>query len=260
VAGDVTLAITRDGACGVWTIDRPKAKNALDQATLNELLAAVDEAALDRTLRAVVLTGAGDAFVSGGDLRELRDATTNDDAERFSAAGADLCAKLEALAAPVIAALPGPAFGGGAELAVACDMRIADARARISFKQVRLGVTTAWGTIPRLVALVGRGAAARLLYTAREMSAADAKACGFVDEVVPDGSCLETALAWAQEISLGSPEAIAQMKALLRTACEAGPRIAADERRRFVDTWTGRDHTEAMDAYFARRPPVWTVR
>jgi enoyl-CoA hydratase len=256
----VTLKVERIDDCGVWTIDRPQAKNALDAETIDELARAIAAAAKDVALRAVVLTGAGDAFVSGGDLRELKDRTTVEDAERFADVGAELCAKIEALPVPVIAALPGPAFGGGAELAIACDLRIADVRARISFKQVRMGVTTAWGSIARLTALVGRGAAARLLYTAHEIGAAEATALGLFDEVVHEGSSIEVALAWARDIAQGSPSAIAQMKALLRQATSVPAALGAEERRRFVATWTAKDHAEAMDAYFGRRPPSWSPR
>ena len=248
------LRVERNDAFAVWTIDRPEAKNALNLETLDMLTLAVEGAAKDRSLRAIVLTGAGNAFVSGGDLRELREARSSADAERFADVGAALCAGLEALEVPVIAALPGVAYGGGAELALACDMRIADMRAKISFKQVRLGVTPAWGTIPRLIGLVGRGSAARLLYTAHEISAPEAKITGLIDEVTADGGSVTTAIAWACDIALGSPRAVAEMKALLRGASRA------DERARFIGTWTGPDHLEAMDAYFERRAPVWRER
>ncbi len=254
------LKIERIDRTLVWTITRPEAKNALNRETMELLTQAVDDAAKDPTLRAVVITGEGDAFVSGGDLRELRDATTPEHATEFSVAGSELCAKLAALPVPVIAALPGPAFGGGAELALACDLRVADTRARISFRQVRMGVTTAWGTVPRLVSLVGRGTAARLLYTSHEISAPDAKAIGLVDEVVANGSCTEVAIAWALDVTQGSPAAIASMKALLEEACAPTRALSALERRRFVETWTGPDHAEAMNAYFERRPPKWRDR
>ena len=254
------LKVERLQACAIWTISRPEAKNALNIETMDMLLLATEAAEKDPDLRAIVLTATGDTFVSGGDLRELREATTAADAERFSQAGSDLCRKLESLSIPVICALPGPALGGGAELALACDLRICDMRARFSFKQVRLGVTTAWGSIARLVAVVGRGTAARLLYTGHEMKATEAKLCGLADEVVADGSCAEVAIAWALDIAQGSATAIASMKALLRTACAPSAELAAEERRRFIETWTSPDHVEAMSAYFARRPPNFTGR
>lgn len=254
------LVVERQGATVIWTVDRPRAKNALDHATLAALIDAVAEVARDRTVRAAILTGGGQTFVSGGDLRELRDKNTPQDAERFSDLGWDLTRAMAALPVPIVCALPGPAIGGGAELALACDMRVADARARISFKQVRMGVTTAWGTVPRLVALVGAGAAARLLYTSHEVGAAEAKLLGLVDEVTENGLARTTALAWASDIAEGSPRAIADMKRLLRESTETAKDVRALERQRFVETWSGVDHAEAVEAYFGRRTPRWEER
>jgi enoyl-CoA hydratase len=195
--------------------------------------------------------------VSGGDLRELRGKNTALDAERFSNLGWDLTEAMAELPVPVVCALPGPAIGGGAELAVACDMRVADARAKLSFKQVRMGVTTAWGTVPRLVSLVGAGTAARFLYTAYEVGAAEAKLLGLVDEVTENGLARTTALAWASDIAEGSPRAVAAMKQLLRASTAAARDVRTLERQRFVDTWSGVDHAEAVDAYFEHRAPKW---
>lgn len=253
------LRVERHADVVVWTIDRPAAKNALDHATLGGLLDAVRDAARS-DVRAAVLTGEGHVFVSGGDLRELRDRNTPQDAERFSDLGHDLCRAIGELPFPVIAALPGPAIGGGAELALACDLRVADVRAKIAFKQVRMGVTTAWGTVPRLVALVGAGAAARYLYTATEIPAAEAKLLGLVDEVTENGQARATAFAWAEDIALGSPKAIADMKRLVHATTEAGRDVRALERRLFVDTWSGPDHREAVDAFFERRSAHWNPR
>ncbi|MBX3185552.1 MAG: enoyl-CoA hydratase/isomerase family protein [Labilithrix sp.] len=244
----------------IWTIDRPEAKNALDEAAFGELTDAVREAGDDRKVRAAVLTGAGHVFVSGGDLRALRHKNTPQDAEKLSDAGYALCRAIATLPFPVVCALPGPAIGGGAELAVACDLRVADVRAKISFKQVRMGVTTAWGTVPRLVALVGGGTAARLLYTTHEMTAAEAKLCGLVDEVTENGLARTTALAWASDIALGSPKAIGDMKRLLRETYETAHDVRALERQLFVDTWSSPDHDEAVTAYFEGRAPTWGDR
>jgi len=249
------LRVERSGAFEIWTIARPEAKNALNLETLELLFRATERAATDAALRAVVLTGAGDAFASGGDLRELRDKTSAHDAEIFADAGARVCTALESLPVPVIAAIPGPAFGGGAELAVACDLRVAEPTAKISFKQVRMGVTTAWGTIGRLVAIVGHSSASRLLYTGHEVLGVNAMAMGLVDSVCESGTCVAAALAWASDIAQGSPQAVAEMKALLRATRID---VSVHEKQRFISTWSGPEHAQAMDAYFSRRPPPWT--
>jgi enoyl-CoA hydratase len=241
----------------IWTLARPEAKNALNQALLVALGAAV--ANLDDTagVRAAILTGQGDAFCAGGDLRELRNLETAESILPFVRAGEELCRRIEELPIPVIAAIPGTAFGGGAELAMACDLRVAERRARLSFKQVRMGVTTAWGTIPRVVAAVGEATAARLLLTGDELTAERAHALHLVDEVCDDGRSLEAALSLCDSIVRGAPGAIANMKALLRTARDRPDAVGEEERRRFLSTWSGAEHREAVTAYFERRQPGW---
>jgi enoyl-CoA hydratase/carnithine racemase len=261
VAGPLVVERRGDrGEVAVWTVSRPEAKNALDAATFDALANALDAATGDATLRAVVLTGAGDTFVSGGDLRELRSTTTRADAERLGDLGAALCDAIGRLAVPVIAALPGAAIGGGAELATACDLRVADARATVCFKHARMGVTTAWGILPKLVAIVGHGAATRLLLTAAELTARDALAMGLVDAVTEDGGCVDLAVAWAHEVAKAAPLATASLKALLRETLDPVAGLRASERERFVATWTSDDHRDAVEAFFARRPPRWTGR
>ncbi len=249
------VTVERQSHVVIWTVDRPATKNALDHATMVALADAFEEANRDTTVRAAVLTGAGHVFVSGGDLRELRERNTPQDAERLSDMGFHLCRALGELPFPVIAAMAGPAVGGGAELALACDLRVADLRASLQLKQARMGVTTAWGTVPRLVALAGVGVAGRLLYAGHEIDAAQAKLLGLVDEVTENGLARTTALAWASDVAQASPKAVADMKRLVREATAAGPNARALERQLFVDGWSGPDHHEAVEAYFARRPP-----
>jgi enoyl-CoA hydratase len=250
----------RDGTVVVWTLDEPDTKNALDLATIGALTDAAREAAGDGNVRAAVLTGGGSTFVSGGDLRELRHRSSAEDAELLTDAGSTLTSTLAGLPFPVIAALPGPAIGGGAELAVACDMRVAATGACIAFKQVRMGVSSAWGSAGRLATLVGAGTAARLLYSGCEIAATEAKLVGLVDEVTPDGAALATALEWASEVTLASPTAVAKMKVLLRASLEGEGDLRALERRLFVETWSGADHREAVEAWFERRRPRWQPR
>ena len=251
------LRAEREGALAVWTIDRPGAKNALDSKILAALDKELDRAKKDRELRAVILTGSGDAFSSGGDLQELRTVTGLNETEKFCDLGRGICKKIEELRVPVIASLPGVAYGGGAELALACDMRVADPATRISFKQARMGVTTAWGTLARLVSIVGHGSASRLLFTAHEVGAKEAKKLGLVDEVSDKGMSLTVARAWAHDIMASAPKAIADMKELLRISRTEPQRLDAEERKRFVLAWTGQEHADAVEAYFARRPSRW---
>jgi enoyl-CoA hydratase len=252
------LRIEREGDVALWTINRPQVRNAVDFPTFEILSAALKDAARDPDLRAIVLTGEGSTFVSGGDLRELRAATTRADAGRLADQGRRVCDGIAQLGVPVIAALPGPAVGGGAEIAVACDLRIADPRARLSFKHARMAVTTAWGIMPKLVSMIGHSAATRMLLTGNDVSAAEALQLGLVDEVCEEGASIATALTWAREVAKGAPRAIASLKALLTDAI-ATPRARqrARERSLFVAAWTDAAHDEAVEAFFEGRSPRW---
>jgi enoyl-CoA hydratase len=254
------LRVEREGAVSILTVARPETRNALSFAVMGALTAALHEATRDRRLRALVITGEGKAFVSGGDLRELRVAGTSADAERLCAAGRGVCEAIERLDVPVIAAINGAAIGGGVELAVACDLRIADERAKLCFKHVRMGLVTSWGTFPRLLQLVGASTAARLLFTAHDVRATEARSLGLVDQVTESGASVATALAWAEDIAQGSPSAVANMKGLFRDSRAANVELAAREQARFVASWTSDDHRDAVEAFFESRAPKWRER
>jgi enoyl-CoA hydratase len=260
------MRVDRKGSVETWTLDRPQAHNALDAATFAELARALDGAAADAAsgadLRAVILAAEGPTFAAGGDLRELRGATGADDAARLLEAGRRVCDGIASLPVPVLAAIDGPAIGGGAELAMACDLRVASRRASLCFKHAAMGVTTAWGILPRLTAIAGPSVAARLLFTAQTIDADEALRLGLFDCVTGDGdaaACLLTAEKWAADVARGAPRAVAGMKALLRRAT-AHDGARSLERDLFVENWTSADHSEAVEAFFARRPPRWSGR
>lgn len=172
-----------DERLAILTINRPHARNAISLDTMGEL-----DDALDRVgeARALVITGAGDrAFVSGGDLKELSALRTEEDAAAMARRMRAVCDRLAAFPAPVIAALNGHALGGGAEFAVAADIRLAAEDIRIGFNQVTLEIMPAWGGAERLAALVGRGRALLLAGTGRILDAAEAERIGLVDAVLP---------------------------------------------------------------------------
>jgi enoyl-CoA hydratase len=234
----------RDGDVVCFTIDRPEAKNALDLATIVGLTQAI------RTtpMRVAILTGAGDTFVSGGDLRELRGRDSAADAEYLTDVGFELTSAIAEAPFPVLAALNGPAIGGGAELALACDLRIATPEPRIELKQVHMGVTTSWGTAARLRELVGSSVATRLLFGLRLPSAQALFDAGLVDLAADDPKA--TALQIARDIQKAPASAIAAMKRLLRAP--SGSDLRALERRLFVETWSSSEHREAVEAWFRR--------
>ncbi len=251
------LQIDRRDAIEVWTVDRQGARNAIDARVVEALERAVDAVSRDELVRAVVLTGSGDvAFVSGADLKGLRSMPAQVRADVDARMNA-LTARLEALPFPVIAALNGVVIGGGAELALACDMRIAAPHASVTFKHVAMGVTPGWGGLRRLVSLVGRGAASRVLLTAQPLSAEAALRVGLIDEIAePPATALDRALAIAQAVGACSPSAIADAKRLIALSYDVGGQPAAEEERRvFLERAESRDHAEALAAFFDKREP-----
>jgi len=255
---------TREGEDGrvlVVTVDRPAAKNALDAATVDKLRRLFEGLARNaegsprkRAIRAVVLTGAGGTFVSGGDLRELQAVRDRATTEDFCDRGRAMCDAIEDAFVPVVCAIEGFALGGGAELACACDVRVAASDAKIGFLQVRMGVTTAWGTYSRLVAQVGAGTAADVVLGGRLIGADEARALRLVEHVAPMGTARAQAVALADDIARGAPLAIGYVKELSRMA-RRNADLRALERERFVESWLSEDHAEAVQAFFDKRPP-----
>src|SRR6201999_1081148 len=172
-----------DDGLAVLTIDRPRARNAIALDTMQQLEKALDAAA---GARALVIKGAGDrAFVSGGDLKELSTLRTEEAASAMETRMRSICDQLASFPAPVIAALNGHAFGGGAEVAVAADIRVAADDIKIAFNQVELEIMPAWGGAERLAALVGKSKALLLTGTGIALNAVDAERAGLVDRVLP---------------------------------------------------------------------------
>ena len=248
------ITSARRGATLVVTVARPRSRNALTRATIAELTRAF--ASLPADVRAVVLTGAGRTFVSGGDLRELRGVNDRATTLAFCDEGRAMCDAIEDASAPVLCAIEGHALGGGAELACASDIRVMAEDAVLGFRQTRMGVTTAWGTWSRLAAELGPSRAAELVLTARDLSAREALHLGLVQRTAAPGGALDVALLVAEEIAAGAPRAASAVKELLRAA-RRSPELRALERERFVETWTSDDHARAVEAWFAGQPPRW---
>ena len=239
------ITVERSGPVTVLTIDRPQARNAIGLGTMAELDAALEE--LERSDASVaVITGAGEkAFVAGGDLKELesvRDVEFGIDMARRMRRTLDRIAELPI---PVFAALNGVALGGGAEVAIACDFRIAAEDARIGFTQVLLGVMPAWGGLERLAALVGRGRASYLLTTGKVLTAAEAERFGLLEEVVPRASFEARWRELADAIGRAPRPALAGIKAGLQAAIPGNhPGLEEEAVRHFARAWTDPSHWE----------------
>ncbi len=249
---DLKLDLSRGVA--VVSIDRPQARNALALQTMAELDEALDEITAHRA-RVLVIRGAGEkAFCAGGDLKELEHMRSGADAAAMATRMRGTLDRITQIAIPVIAGLNGDAFGGGAELALACDFRIAAAHARIGFTQVSLGLMPAWGASERLAALVGRGRALHMLLTARVYSAQDALDGGLVEEVVASDEFDSRLMSLARAIAAAPPQAAAGIKRSVDSVRpHRHPELAESAIATFTRTWTAPAHWKAVERMEKKR-------
>ncbi len=247
------VRIEREGPVAVLIVDRPRALNAIARHTMDELDGALDRIEADPTVRGLVLTGGGGRFIAGGDLKDLGEARTADHGTAMATRLQAVLARLSALPIPTIAAVERFAFGGGAEVAVACDLRVVAADAVIAFRHTRFGVVTAWGAARRLERLVGRSRALTMLWTGHDVGADAALACGLVDRIAPPGrTARAVAVTLAAEIGRGAPLAVAAAKHLVRHAADAGELAYGHaEARGFGPVWADDAHWDRVDAFWA---------
>lgn len=244
-----------EDSVGVLRVDRPRARNALDWSAQEKFATVVAEAARDERLRALIITGAGPTFVSGGDLKQLAEHLDIDSGERLNRVMSGALAQLGDLPIPVLAAVNGDAAGGGWEIVTACDLRLMAADARLRFAQVRVGLTTGWGGTGRLVRQIGQSRALELLLSGRNISAEEARRIGLVHRIVPAGEdVLAAAQAWAASLKALPRGALAAMKRLVH-ATGSDRDVNEYERELFLDLWASPDHREALIAFLDKRPP-----
>jgi enoyl-CoA hydratase/carnithine racemase len=237
VMNGINLSINHEGI-GILKIDRPSVRNALNWATMNAFASAIETAHRSRDLKTLILTGAGTSFVSGGDLSELVHYPRREDGLRLATIMGDALKRLEELACPTIAAINGPARGGGAEMAVACDLRIISEDADIGFVHARLGIITAWGGAQRLMRLVGYANALELMTTARVLSAKEAVRLGLASLMTPVGQALAEAKKLATEMAANPPAAVQAAKRALRNGLmQSLEQALISEREEFPALW-----------------------
>lgn len=242
------------GAIATITVNRPDKLNALNAATINELHAAFREAAADDGVRALIVTGAGGkAFVAGADIGEL--ATMGPlNGVRISRQGQDAFRFLETMGKPVIAAVNGFALGGGLELALACHLRVASAKARFGLPEVKLGIIPGYGGTVRLPRLVGRGRALELILTGEMIDAAEAHRIGLVNRVAEPDALLDETRALAEKITANGPVALAMALESVDNAAtvstENGLRFESDLFGLLAST---DDMREGMNAFLEKR-------
>jgi len=255
----VELRVERREFIELWTIDREAIRNAISMALLRELNAHLARVALDSTLRCVVLTGAGErAFCAGADLKE-RALMSAKDVGEFHALLRQALDAIEAAPQVFFAALNGAALGGGLELSLACDLRVAADSAELGLPEVALGIIPGGGGTQRLPRLVGLSRAKDLVLTARRVPAAEALAMGLVSQVVPGPRLVPEALSLAERVARNAPVALRQAKRALALGLDLPLAEALDlEHRLYEACLLTRDRREALSAFAEKRSPNFT--
>jgi len=252
-----TIHYAVNGNIATLAIDRPQVRNAINRQTMDEMAAAIGLAEQDRNVRALILTATGqDVFISGGDLRYFRSLVSDHQVREMLVTMRRLLGRIENLPVPVIAAVNGYAIGGGTEVALACDLRVVAADTFFVFRQVDVGLMTAWGGGQRLQRLVGPANASRMLLLGEAVSAKDALASGLADRVVARSRLMSEARALARQIAAKPPLSIRAMKRALVRGREMPFRDGlALEEKLFRSLWRSKDHNEAMAAFLEKRRP-----
>lgn len=249
-----------DGHVATLTINRPDKLNALNIETRSRMIQELDELAKNDDIRVVVITGAGDkAFIAGADISEFEGRSPVDQFRVMTDSSVFLA--VDRFPKPTIAAINGFCLGGGCELAMACDIRIASEKAKLGQPEINLGLLPGGGGTQRLPRLVGMGAALKLLYTGDFIRADEALRIGLVDEVVPAGDVATRAKELAEAIAAKSPVALRLIKQAVRTSMRTPlDEGLSQEVSLFALAFASEDMKEGVDAFLNKRKPNFTGR
>lgn len=251
------IAPESNGFVGLLTVNRPQALNSLNREVIGELTALLTDIE-SSSLRCLILTGAGEkAFVAGADIKEM-EVLDPDGGAAWSAEGNTVMEKLENLPMPVIAAVNGFALGGGCELALACDFRLASKSAQFSFPEVSLGIIPGYGGIQRLARSLGLARAKELIFTGRRVKAELALEWGLVNAVFENREALlAAALETAGKIAANAPLAVQKAKAVANESVGRTLQMSTQlETRYFAECFATQDQKEAMNAFTNKRQPA----
>ena len=245
----------------IVTLRRPDQLNAIDAQTITELDAILERIADDGHVRAIVVTGEGKAFSAGADIKEFSALETADAFGAFLRDLERMLRKLELLAQPSIAAINGIALGGGLELAMACDLRIATAKARLGVPEIKLGILPGAGGTQRLPRLVPLAVATQMLLTGDPIGAAEAFRVGLVNEIVDDGSVVDRALDLAATLASRAPLAVAAAKRLLDALGDTNLETGLETEREVVaGLFDTNDRREGTAAFAEKRTATFEGR
>jgi len=247
------VKVEKQGHVAVMTISRPEALNALNSQVLVDLDAAIDQVEKDDEVYVAILTGDGRSFVAGADIGEMKNFSSID-GKRFGVLGGNVFLKLENMAKPVIAAVNGFALGGGCELCMACDIRLASEKAKFGQPEVGLGITPGFCGTQRLPRIVGVAKAMELILTAKTIGAAEAKEIGLVSYVYPPEELMPKAMELAEAICTNAQIAVQESKRCIRMGMQTDIYTgAAFEAEAFGVTCGTADKDEGMGAFLEKR-------
>ncbi len=244
---------------GTITINREEVRNAIDPPTYREIVAAMEAFEADDEVGVIIITGAGDkSFAAGSDIRQIRDRTMTDG---LAAPPQRALSKIENIEKPIIAAINGFALGGGCELSMACDIRIASDRAKLGQPEVNLGIMPGAGGTQRLIHLVGLGKAKELILTGDVIDANEAERIGLVNKVVPHDQVMDAAREMAKKIISKGPLAVRLAKMTMNAGVKGGQEAAMlVERFAQAALMTTEDKTEGTSAFLEKRKPKFRGR
>jgi len=243
------VELEKKGAVGVITMNRPEALNALNDQVLRDLSGVLDQVENDPEILVAIVTGAGRSFVAGADIGQMSSFTAVE-GKAFGAYGNSVFLKLENLTKPTIAAVNGFALGGGCELSMACDIRLASEKAKFGQPEVGLGITPGFGGTQRLARIVGVSNAMELILTAKTIKAEEAQRIGLVSHVYPAEELMDKALELANAIAANAQVAVRQSKAAIRRGMQTDMSTgAAFEAEAFGLCFSTEDQKDAMRAF-----------
>lgn len=252
----MSIDVSKEDAIATITINRPDALNAFTTELILEMHERIKELSEDDSIRVVLVTGAGEkAFIAGADIQEMSE-KDHDGAVAFSRRGNKLCDAIEAMPQPVIAVINGFALGGGCEIAMACDIRLAAESATLGQPEVGLGIPPAWGGTQRLPRIVGIGRAKEIIFSGRHIGATEAKEIGLVNNVYPADQVMDEAKKLAATFLEKGPEALAASKKLINRTMETSLATGTiHESKLFAAAFNGEEQSEGMEAFLERRKP-----
>ena len=254
------VSLTCEDGIGIIWMDRPPV-NAMDSILVGELTKALDQSAHDPSIRVLVITSSlPNVFSAGADIRQLEQSGLQG-CRDFIRLGQGLCNQLEGLPKPVIAAVRGTCIGGGCELAMACDLRVAGRSARLGQPEVNLGIVPGWGGTQRLPRLIGKSQATEKMMLGEYISAEEARSLGLVNRVVEDDEVLDAAMGLARQLLAKASVALGAIKGAvqegLRKPLKEGLEV---EEERFVEAYSSEDGREGIRAFLEKRAPRFTGR